>query len=285
MSKINYKNYPVDNTEKALEVLGDLIINVIYDLNLHLKYHNELRELAIKYFDKADETERKSYNIKIPTEEYFNIKDKILYRQMSLLRSLADDQKTSFSYKNFRKFLKDKGFLSGNLPEEIGKHLNEVLRLRNWTFHNTQSNYTAKQEVAQNEALPFCEVRHIFNPIIILNYSYIDIKELMNYDDVLEIREDIYTSILEYMKKDYETMYKLIPEYNKGNEVIFTPGESELIKKDGPVQYLMKTIDGTRDFMGASSKAVQLSMAIQNSQYDGSKEKYNNILSFFSESK
>lgn len=37
--------------------------------------------------------------------------------------------------------------------------------------------------------------------------------------------------------------------------------------------------------IGASSKAVPSSMVIQKSQYDGSDEKYNDILSFFSESK
>lgn len=285
MSKINYKIYPVKTNENALEILGDLIINVINNLNLHLKYHEELRELAIKYFNKADEVERESRNITIPTDEYLNIKDKLLYRQMKLLLILADEQKTSFSYKNFRKFLKDKGFLTDNLPEKISNHLNELLKLRNWTFHNTQSNYTAKQEVAQKEAPPFCEVRHIFNPLILLKYSYIDIKELMSYDNVLEYRENIYTSILEYMKKDYESIYKLIPEYKSGYELIFTPGGPKTIKKDGPVQYIIKNIDGTKDFMGLSSKAVQLSMAIQKSQYDGSDEKYNDILSFFSESK
>lgn len=285
MSKINYKIYPVKTNENALEILGDLIINVINNLNLHLKYHEELRELAIKYFNKADEVERESRNITIPTDEYLNIKDKLLYRQMKLLLILADEQKTSFSYKNFRKFLKDKGFLTDNLPEKISNHLNELLKLRNWTFHNTQSNYTAKQEVAQKEAPPFCEVRHIFNPLILLKYSYIDIKELMSYDKVLEYRENIYTSILEYMKKDYESIYKLIPEYKSGYELIFTPGGPKTIKKDGPVQYIIKNIDGTKDFMGLSSKAVQLSMAIQKSQYDGSDEKYNDILSFFSESK
>ena len=107
----------------------------------------------------------------------------------------------------------------------------------------------------------------------------------MSYDNVLEYRENIYTSILEYMKKDYESIYKLIPEYKSGYELIFTPGGPKTIKKDGPVQYIIKNIDGTKDFMGLSSKAVQLSMAIQKSQYDGSDEKYNDILSFFSESK
>lgn len=188
MSKVNYKVYPIENVETALEVLGDLIRNVIYDLELHKTYHNELRELAIKYFSKASEDELKNKTINIPTDEYYNIKDKISYRQMMLLQNLSDEQKTSFSYINLRRFLKQKNYLCNSLPEDVSKHLNELLRLRNWTFHNTQSNYTANKEVANKEVPHNCSVRRMFNPVIINKYQFVDIKELISYDELLDQR-------------------------------------------------------------------------------------------------
>jgi len=283
MSKINYKIYPINNIETALEVLGDLIKNVIIDLDMHKKYHNELIKLIVEYFDKANKTTLKEKNITVPTEEYDNIKDKIICRQMMLLRSLADEQKASFSYINLRRFLKNKGYLSDNLPSEISEQLNELLKVRNWTFHNVQSNYTARKKVLNKDLPPYCSVRNIFNPVVINKYLFVDIKELISHDIHLDKRENVYISILQQMKTDYEKMYKSSLEYNSGYEIVFTPNGVNTIKKDEEIQYIINPIYCAQDFKSITSKTAQLSMAIQNSKYDGSDEKFNEILSFFLE--
>lgn len=86
------------------------------------------------------------------------------------------------------------------------------------------------------------------------------------------------------MKLDYEKMYKSTLENNNSYEIVFTPNGCHTIKKDGPVEYIINPVPFARNFLNISGKVAQLSMAIQNSQYDGSDEKYKELLSLFSES-
>lgn len=278
MGKIDYKIYPIDSVEKALYILSCLISDVIINLDKYCLYHDEILSLIEKAIDKTTEDIE---NVVIPEKEYNDIKDKIMYRQMMLLKAIADEQKSSFSYKHFRKFLKDKGYIKNGLGEDINGLLNELLKLRNWTFHNAQSNYSASKEVAKNnlhkQHINNLEMRPMLNPIIINYYTNVSLEEAISLYWHLEKRIVTFQKILSKMKQDYIDIYKSSECSKQGYNVIFFHGKTELFGQDN-IQFKINKIDKPRDIYGPIGQISQLSMAIQNKEYDGTSESFEKIM-------
>lgn len=282
MGKINYKIFLVDNVEKVLMVLSSLIRDVIVDLDKYRLYHNELLSMIISYIKNSTKEELDNNNVVIPEKEYFDIKDKIMYRQMLLLKIIADEQKTSFSYKNFRKFIKDKGYIKNSLSVDVNNILNELLKLRNWTFHNTQSNFFASSEVIKNnipkEWGKNAKIEPMLNPVIIDYYENVSLEEAISYYYLLEKRISDFEKILVCMKQDYIDVYKSSNLSKGGYNVTFFSSDIHLTNLND-VQFLVRKIEHPIDIYGQAGQISQLSMAIQKSKYDGTQESLNEILS------
>ncbi|GEM_PF-3075716 len=112
--------------------------NVIINLRRYKKYSAEVVELL-----KNADSEY------IPADAYEAVNDKLLYRQHEILKFTADHQSSSFSYIDSRKMLEKRGFLKNQLSEDMTRLLNELLDVRNWTFHNPQSLMVAAKEAME----------------------------------------------------------------------------------------------------------------------------------------
>ena len=160
-SKKQYKQFTISTLEDALLVLKSLIVPVIIDLEKFRDYSEEAGLLLSK-FNKEDT---------IPAKEYDSIHDKVLYQQRELLRFIADHQSSSFSYISVRQMFVKKGFLKREIDENKRKILNELLDVRNWSFHNAQSMIVADREIAQKSIPPelagMAEIKPMLNPVVI----------------------------------------------------------------------------------------------------------------------
>lgn len=139
-TKKQYKQFTINTVEDACLVLKSLIVPVIIDLEKFKMYSDEAEQILKQYNRKTS----------IPADVYDSIHDKVLYQQRELLRFLADHQSASFSYIEVRKILVKKKILKRELLPESNKILNELLDVRNWSFHNVQSMLTADLELAKN---------------------------------------------------------------------------------------------------------------------------------------
>ena len=134
-----YKEYSIKTLEDALRVFYDLIINVTSHLIKYEEYSKELEDFICDCLSNKKDI--------VGAKQFENFDDKIKYRQMMLLKYIADEQKNSFSYKNLRKVLKEKKWIDYELEEDVGEILNSLLLLRNTIFHNTHSIFSAVDEV------------------------------------------------------------------------------------------------------------------------------------------
>lgn len=137
-SKQQFKQYRINSIEDACFVLGSLISEVIRNLDKYDGYILELEALI--------ESCKEEY---VPAKVYDDINDKLLFRQYQILKQITDHQKSSFSYIDLRKLLEKNRYLTNPLSEKINKCLDELLAVRNWTFHNPQSLFVASKEVAE----------------------------------------------------------------------------------------------------------------------------------------
>lgn len=144
-TKKQYKQFTINTVEDACLVLKSLIVPVIIDLEKFKMYSDEAEQILKQYNRKTS----------IPAGVYDSIHDKVLYQQRELLRFLADHKSASFSYIKVRKILVKKKLLKRELLPESNKILNELLDVRNWSFHNVQSMLTADLELAKK----FCAGR------------------------------------------------------------------------------------------------------------------------------
>ena len=133
-SKKKYKQFTIESIEDACGVLASLITEVSVNMDKYVEYTEE----AISLLENEDD----DY---VDEKAYYDINDKLLFRQREILKVVADCQTNSFSYKQFRKLLQKKNYITGVLDEEIEKILSEFLDVRNWTFHNPQSLAVAKK--------------------------------------------------------------------------------------------------------------------------------------------
>lgn len=259
-SKKQYKRFNIDSIEDACLVLGVLISNVTINFEKYEEYALEAANLL--------ESVGEEY---VDAKQYDSINDKLLYRQREILKFVADHQDSSFSYINLRKILDKKKMLSSSLSEEVLKLLNEFLDIRNWTFHNPQSMMVAAKEVLDkklpNELKGLVKITPQINPVIIPKVQRYELQVLASLVFHTNIRIEQFKTILASMKKDYQEMYDSI-----GNNVlVLTPSG---VSTD--VQYIeIYQTSGLTDY---NSDIKQVSMAIQKSKYDGSDEKYREVI-------
>ncbi len=255
-SKQQYKQFTIDNIEDACLALGTLITNVIINLRRYKKYSAEVVELL-----KNADSEY------IPADAYEAVNDKLLYRQHEILKFTADHQSSSFSYIDLRKMLEKRGFLKNQLSEDMTRLLNELLDVRNWTFHNPQSLMVAAKEAMEKnipDALKgIAKVTPQLNPIPVPVVDKYELLMLASLAIHTEERIEQFGSVLQAMKTDYQEMYDSIE--NK-------PFLLSLGGFSSAVQYIDH--HGVSRLTDMSSDISQISMAIQKSKYDGTDEKF-----------
>lgn len=255
-SKKELKQFTIYDIQDACVVLGTLISGVMINLEKYKEYAAEAKILL-----KNIEAEY------IPAKEYDDINDKLLYRKKEILKLSADHQKSSFSYIDFRKILEKKGYLKSPLLEDVKVILNDMLDIRNWTFHNPQSMLVAAKEAAEKnipkEFRGMVKIQPQLNPVIITKvekYELIKLASLVMYS---EKSISDFEKVLESMKNDYQEMY----DYISGKQLVMGP-----FGFTSNVQYCERFI--TSSISDYQSDVAQISMAIQKSKYDGSEENY-----------
>ena len=255
-SKQHFKQFTIDNIYDACVALASLISGVTINLEKYQEYSDE----AVALINSAD----KPF---VSAKEYDNINDKLLYRQHEMLKLIADHQSSSFSYIDLRAVLVKKKLLSTDLDEELKQLLNELLDVRNWTFHNPQSLMVAAKEVVEKN-IPE-ELREIvqctpqINPVLIrkvVSYELVFLGSLVIHT---ERRIKQFQSILARMKDDYQEMFDSV----EPKSFTLLPG-TDLTK----VQYIESPVVSRLDDL--SSDTSQISMAIQKSKYDGSEDSF-----------
>lgn len=255
-SKQHFKQFTIDNIYDACVALASLISGVTINLEKYQEYSDE----AVALINSAD----KPF---VSAKEYDNINDKLLYRQHEMLKLIADHQSSSFSYIDLRAVLVKKKLLSTDLDEELKQLLNELLDVRNWTFHNPQSLMVAAKEVVEKN-IPE-ELREIvqctpqINPVLIrkvVSYELVFLGSLVTHT---ERRIKQFQSILARMKDDYQEMFDSV----EPKSFTLLPG-TDLTK----VQYIERPVVSRLDDL--SSDTSQISMAIQKSKYDGSEDSF-----------
>ncbi len=262
-AKKNYKQFPIIKLEDGLMALGSLISSVNGNLKKYKEYAQEIDDL-LEHYSKIDD----SCEVLIPAKIYDDINDKLLYRQREMLKYIADHQKDSFSYINLRKLLIKNNHLSSMLNSEIEKLLQELLDVRNWTFHNTQSMMVAHSEVTQKR-IPEAMKNSIkiipqLNPWIMPNIENYDLLMLATLSIHVENRISQFEKVFSKMKEDYNEMYQKVSNkpfllMNGGLSANAIFIEQSVVQR----------------FADASSDTSQISMAIQKSKYDGTTESYN----------
>lgn len=251
--KQQYKQYAINTLEDGCFVLKTLIVPVIIDLEKLKKYSKEAEELIVKCKLEKD----------IPASFYDPIHDRVLYQQRELLRFIADHQASSFSYINVRKLLVSKKYLKRELDRKSSETLNELLNIRNWTFHNSQSMLVAELEVTKKSIPPELEgmvdIKPMLNPIVIdkvVSYSkeYLETFIVHNW-----IRIEQFELVLSEMKRDYQDMYDSLPVRG-----FLLTGQGLSSK----VQYIEREVRKL-DPDSAGAKVSEMSMQIQKGKYNG----------------
>ena len=256
-SKQQFKQFPINSVQDACHVLGMMISGVIVHLSKYKEYSGEANALL----ENCD-TEF------IPAKQYDDIKDKLLYRQFEILKLTADHQSSSFSYIALRNLLLKKQYLKTQLPENITSFLNELLDVRNWTFHNPQSLTVAAKEAAEKnipaELKAYLKIQPQLNPVIVQIADKYETLLLASFVLHTQRRIEQFEAILKSMQSDYQEMYDSIE--NKPY-LLTSEGLSSV------VQYCPHRM--TAGLYGYHNDVAQISMAIQKSKYDGTEEMFN----------
>lgn len=256
-SKKKYKQFSIDSIQDGCIALSTLISGVTANLEKYKEYAEE-----------ADSLLSNATAERIPAKDYDDINDKLLYRQHEILKLCSDHQSSSFAYIDLRKLLEKKGYLTTPLSEESSKILDELLDIRNWTFHNPQSLLVAAKEAAEKniptELKGIVQITPQLNPIIINKTTAYDLLMLASLTIHTKTRIDQFETILNCMKSDYQEMFNSIenrPFFLSANDF------------SSDIQYIDRHVVTTLgDY---NSDVTQISMAIQKSKYDGSDEMFN----------
>lgn len=256
-SKKKLKQFTIDNIQDGCLALSMLITGVIVNLEKYKEYAEEAEQLL----SNAD-SER------IPAKAYDDINDKLLYRQREILKLCADHQNSSFAYIDLRKILEKQGYLTTSLSEEAAGILNELLDVRNWTFHNPQSLLVAAKEAAEknipDELKGIATIVPQLNPVLIRKIDAYDLLTLASLTIHTQRRISQFETILNCMKSDYQEMFNSIE--NKPLLLGVNGFTSD-------IQYIDRHVVAHLD--DYNSDVAQISMAIQKSKYDGSDELFN----------
>lgn len=263
-NKKTYKQFPVNTTEEGMQALASLISSVIVNLKKYKEYSLEVEELQKKYSNLSKVVTKE---ILIPAKEYDDINDKLLYRQREILKYLTDYQPSSFSYINLRDFLVKRKLLVRTLDEKTKQLLNELLDVRNWSFHNPQSMLVAAKESAikrvPKELVDIVKIEPQLNPIIvdcITNYDLLMLATLVLHS---QKRIEQFELILDNMKNDYTEMYEKIPNR-----------QFHFVKGQLSNQVFYQELPRIDRLVSINSDMPQISMAIQKSKYDGTIESF-----------
>ena len=259
-AKQQFKQFSISSTEDACLALGMLISGVSVNLEKYKEYTSEAESLLVSVHEEY-----------VSAKEYDDINDKLLYRQREILKFTAYHQNSSFSYIGLRKLLERKKYVSSRLPEDVAEILSELLDVRNWTFHNPQSLMVAAIETAKknmpNELKGFAQVIPQLNPVLIQKVDRYELAMLASLSIHAGKRIKQFEKVLTSMKADYQKIYDSID--NKPY-IITEHGFSDR------VQYVeMNSTAGLSDY---SSDIAQISMAIQKSKYDGTDEKFRELV-------
>lgn len=264
-SKKQYKQFAINSCEEGMMALSSLIVMLIINLNKYKEYFTEVDFLCKKYINLQDNSEKE---INIPSKEYDDINDKLLYRQREILKVLADHQSSSFSYINLREYLVKRKYLVKELDSDTHKMLLEFLDIRNWSFHNPQSLLVASKEIAvkrlPKELVEMVNIEPQLNPILIDTVTHYDLPMLITLVIHANKRIEQFELILENMKADYSEMNKKI-----------TPKKYLILNGKLTEEVVYKEIPRISRFIDQSSDMAQISMAIQKSKYDGSNKSFN----------
>lgn len=262
-SRKQYKQFTINTIEDACLALKSIIVPVIVDLEKFDNYTKEAQQIL---------TDNKNHDT-ISVDVYDSIHDKTLYQQRELLRFIADRQSSSFSYIDLRDNFVKRGFLKRVLPPESRKTLNNLLDLRNWSFHNAQSMIVADLELVKRsipaELRENIEIKPVLNPIFIpkvRSYSKEMLEEFIVHNNV---RKGQFNSILLEMKEDYQEM---LTSLSTQQHIAKGIGISE------KVQYVERQIV-RQTSRGAGSNIASISMGIQRGQFDGTEESFQKLLS------
>lgn len=254
-----FKHFIISSELEGLELLCTLISRISSNYEKYQEYSREAYNLLEKTKEKY-----------VSAKEYDDINDKLLYRQREIIMLFAEQQKDSFSYKSTRNLLVKKGYLKDVLSEDLKQLLNELLDVRNLTFHNTYSQLIAGREAYEKnvpeELKNIVNVKPIVNPVVILkNTKYSTLMLISLYFHTIK-RIDQFNKLLDAMKKDYQYLYSKVP-INAENMLC------GVTKTD--VDYI--TQNHIVEFESISSDSIQIAMAIQKGKYDGSKEKFDEV--------
>lgn len=256
-SKKIYKQFEINSLENGCLVLKSLLVPVITDLGKFKAYSAE----AVQLFEKCKASGA------VVGYDYDSIHDKVLYQQRELLRFIADHQSSSFSYISVRQILVKRGYLKRSLEERQAQILNELLDLRNLTFHNAQSLTVADLEIATKSIpgeLKGAFIKPMLNPVVTRKIDSYSIDMLEGFIQHNTIRADQFETILEEMKKDYQEMIENLPD----NDYIITG-----LGLGREVHYIEQIVTGMNP-EDVGSKIASLAMGIQKGKYDGSDTTY-----------
>ena len=247
MGNKQFKQYTINTLEDACLVLKSLIVPVIIDLDKYRRYAQEAENILLKY----------SAEDSISAEIYDSVHDKLLYQQRELLRFIADHQSSSFSYIDVRPIFEKKGYLKRALNESCRKTLNELLDIRNWSFHNAQSMMVADLKIAKKSIPPelenIAQIKPMLNPVVIRKTKSYSVSMLADFVRHNKTRLLQFESILTEMKEDYQEMYSSLPAEN----LIMTS-----IGLSDKVQYVDQDVYDVNP-KSAGSDIASLSMGIQ----------------------
>ena len=256
-TKKQFKQFSIDSSQDACLALGMVISGVIINLEKYKEYADEAEILL--------ENSDAEY---IPAKVYDDINDKLLYRQREILKLSADHQSSSFSYIGLRKLYEKKGYLKTSLSGEMVTLLNEMLDVRNWTFHNPQSLMVAAKEAAEKgipaELKGIAKIVPQLNPIIVQKIDKYELLMLASLTIHTQKRIEQFETVLNSMKSDYQEMFDSIED----KPLLMTAQGAS-----SEVQYQDRFI--TSQFVGYQSDIAQISMAIQKSKYDGTDNVFN----------
>ncbi|HOV27757.1 MAG TPA: hypothetical protein PK566_15540 [Pseudobacteroides sp.] len=253
MSKKQYKQFKFEKKEDYIFVLFKLIIGVVSSLEKYKQYSLKLEKEVKPYLEKSNDSDF------ISAETYETYSHILHDISSDIIKQIADMQDSSMSYKFFRKIAEKKGSLVQlpNLDDKIVKEMNELLDVRNWSFHNPQSLLVAEKEMfdksIHEELRKYLDWNHTFNPIKVIISTKYNICYLVSLYLHTTRRIDIFSEILDSMIRDYSSL---------------------LGKK---ASYEIHYDNRIRPFMDSSTKQIQLSMAIQKGKYIGTKEEFNKI--------
>lgn len=256
-SKKKLKQFTIDNIQDGCLALSMLITGVIVNLEKYKEYAEEAEQLLSNADSEC-----------IPAKAHDDINDKLLYRQREILKLCADHQNSSFAYIDLRKILEKQGYLTTSLSEEAAGILNELLDVRNWTFHNPQSLLVAAKEAAEknipDELKGIATIVPQLNPVLIRKIDAYDLLTLASLTIHTQRRISQFETILNCMKSDYQEMFNSIE--NKPLLLGVNGFTSD-------IQYIDRHVVAHLD--DYNSDVAQISMAIQKSKYDGSDELFN----------